>query len=116
MGLTIDSKPVGEYELFRRYLLFVRTRAGVQKGADKFKHRIACDVIKELTGVCPCCQKEKPLLDQWAVPAELSFYQITNESHLSFDNFDTASFRMCQGCADLLFIFKQHLLETPSVS
>lgn len=111
VGLTIDHKPIGEYELFRRYLLFVRTRAGVQKGTDKFKHKIASGVIEELTGICPSCHREKPLLDQWPVTAELSFYQITNESHSSYA-YPSATFRLCQSCADLLFIFKQCLLET----
>jgi hypothetical protein len=40
VGLSIEGKPISEYELFRRYLLFVRTRAGLQKGADRFKNKI----------------------------------------------------------------------------
>lgn len=111
VGLTIDGKPLGEYELFRRYLLFVRTRAGVQKGTDRFIHKVAADIIKELIGICPSCQREKPLLDQWQSAAELSFYQTTNENHLSYA-FPSSAFKLCQGCADLLFIFKQQLLET----
>jgi len=111
--LTVDGKPIGEYELFRRYLLFVRMRAGVQKGSDKFKHNIVIDVIKKLKGVCPSCHREKPLLDQWTAPAELSFYQMTNESFSSY-SYPSASFRLCQSCADLLFVFKQHLLENLS--
>ena len=111
--LTVDGKPIGEYELFRRYLLFVRMRAGIQKGADKFKHNIVTEVINELKGVCPSCHREKPLLDQWTAPAELSFYQMTNESFSSYSN-PSASFRLCQSCADLLFVFKQHLLKNLS--
>lgn len=113
VGLTIDGKAIGEYPLFQRYLLFVRTRAGIQKGSDKFKHKIVTDAINELKGVCPSCHREKPLLDQWAVPAELSFYQMTNESLSSYLH-PSASFRLCQSCADLLFVFKQHLLENLS--
>ncbi|GAB61206.1 CRISPR-associated protein [Candidatus Jettenia caeni] len=110
VGLTIDEKHLAEYELFRRYLLFVKTRAAIQKGADRFKHKVAVDVIKELVGICPSCQREKPLLDQWQSASELSFYQTTNENHLSYA-FPDSAFKLCQGCADLLFIFKQHLLE-----
>ncbi len=110
VGLTIDGNPIVEYELFRQYLLFVRTRAGVQKGSDLFKYKIASDVINELRGICPSCLKDKPLLDQWQSTAELSFYQTTNENHLSYA-FPSSAFKLCQGCADLLFIFKQRLLE-----
>lgn len=110
VGLTIDDRPLGEYELFRRYLLFVRIRAGIQKGADRFKHRESLEVMKELIGICPSCNKEKLLLDQWQSTAELSFYQTTNENHLSYA-FPSSAFKLCQSCADLLFIFKQHLLE-----
>jgi hypothetical protein len=108
--LTIDSKPIGDYELFRRYLLFVRTRAGIQKGADRFKNKILSGVDQEV-GKCPSCHRNKPLLDQWQSTAELSFYQTTNENHLSYA-FPSSAFKLCQSCADLLFIFKQHLLET----
>ncbi len=111
IGLTIDGKEIGEYELFRRYLLFVKTRAGIQKGSDRFNNKTASDIIKELYGICPSCQRNKALLDQWTVPAELSFYQMTNESHSSYSYADSSSFRLCLSCADLLFIFKQHLLE-----
>lgn len=111
VGLTIDNKPIGEYELFRRYLLFVRTRASIQKGTDRFRYKIASDIIKELTGICPSCHRERPLLEQWYVPAELSFYQLTYRS-LSSYAYPSATFRLCQSCADLLFIFKQNLLET----
>lgn len=111
VGLTIDNKPIQEYELFRRYLLFVRTRAGVQKGTDSFKHRIILDETAKLNGDCPSCHKEKPLLDQWQGTAELSFYQTTDKNHLSYA-FPSSSFKLCQSCADLLFVFKQHLLET----
>lgn len=111
IGITIDGKHLGEFELFRRYLLFVKTRAGIQNGPGRFKHRIASEVIEELNGICPSCQRKKPLLDQWPVPAELSFYQMTNESHSSYYNADTSSFRLCLSCSDLLFVFKQHLLE-----
>lgn len=110
VGLTIDDKPIGEYELFRRYLLFVRTRAGVQRGSNRFKHSEASEVMRKLISVCPSCNKNKPLLDQWQSTAELSFYQTTNENHLSYA-FPESSFKLCQSCADLLFIFKQHLLE-----
>ncbi len=110
VGLTINNKPIGEYELFRRYLLFVRTRAGIQNGNGKFKHRITSDVIKELTGICPSCHREKPLLDQWTTPAELSFYQTTDKSRLSYGYASVASFRLCQSCSDILYIFKQQLL------
>lgn len=110
VGLTIDGTPIGEYELFRRYLLFVRTRAGSQKGADRFKNRIFSEVDREV-GLCPSCHKNKPLLDQWQGTAELSFYQTTNENHLSYA-FPSSAFKLCQSCADLLFVFKQHLLET----
>ncbi len=109
-GLTIDGKPIGDYELFRRYLLFVRQRAGLQKGADRFKNKIFSEVNQDV-GVCPSCQKEKQLLDQWQSTAELSFYQTTYENHLSYD-FPSSAFKLCQGCADLLYIFKQRLLET----
>jgi hypothetical protein len=111
IGLTVDGKSIGEYELFRRYLLFERIEAGTQKGSERFKHKIASAIINELRDICPSCHKEKPLLDQWTVPAELSFYQMTNESHSSY-SYRSASFRLCQSCSDLLFIFKQHLLET----
>jgi hypothetical protein len=113
VGLFIDNKPIGDYELFRRYLLFVRMRAGIQKGSDKFKHRNVLDVINQLNlnGICPSCSKKSLLLDQWQSTAELSFYQTTNENHLSYA-FPCAAFKLCQSCADLLFIFKQHLLET----
>lgn len=109
VGLTIDSKPIGEYELFRRYLLFVRMRAGIQKGADRFKNKIFSNVRRKI-GICPSCHKKKPLLDQWQSTAELSFYQTTNKNHLSYA-FPESAFKLCQSCADLLFIFKQHLLE-----
>lgn len=109
VGLTIDDKPIGEYELFRRYLLFTRIRAGTQKGADKFKNRDFSEVEPKV-GICPSCHGNKPLLDQWQSPAELSFYQTTNKNHLSYA-FPTSAFKLCQSCADLLFIFKQHLLE-----
>ncbi|MFQ5963433.1 MAG: TM1802 family CRISPR-associated protein [Candidatus Scalinduaceae bacterium] len=109
VGLTIDGKPIGEYELFRRYLLFVRIRVGIQKGADKFKYKFFPEVSREL-GICPSCHRNKPLLDQWQGTAELSFYQTTNENHLSYA-FPESAFTFCQSCADLLFIFKQHLLE-----
>lgn len=112
IGLTIDGKPLGEYELFRRYLIFVRMRVGVQDGTNRFRNKIPSDIIKELTGICPACNKEKPLLDQWQAAAELSFYQTTNENHLSYAFPPFASFKLCQGCADLLFTFKQRLLET----
>lgn len=114
VGLTIDNKPIGEYELFRRYLLFVRLRSGIQKGTDLFKNRITSEVIKEqkLIGVCPSCQCEKPLLNQWTVPAELSFYQTTDKCHLSFEYELDASFRLCRGCSDILYIFKQQLLAS----
>lgn len=111
VGLTINGKPIGDYELFRRYLLFVRTRAGIQKGADRFKNKIFSVLIKEFLGVCPACNRNKPFLDQWQSTAELSFYQTTNENHLSYA-FPSSAFKLCQSCADLLFIFKQHLLET----
>ncbi|GAB6183799.1 TM1802 family CRISPR-associated protein [Thermodesulfovibrio hydrogeniphilus] len=107
IGLTIDDKPIGEYELFRRYLLFVRTRAGIQKGADKFKNKSFSEVV----GICPSCHRNKPLLDQWQSTAELSFYQTTNENHLSYA-FPSSAFKLCRGCSDLLYVFKQHLLET----
>ena len=110
VGLTIDGKAIGEYELFRRYLLFVKIRAGVQKGTDRFKHKIASDVVKELNGFCPSCHRERPLLDQWWGTAELSFYQMTYES-LSSYAYPSSSFRLCQSCSDLLFIFKQNLLK-----
>lgn len=110
VGLTIDDKPIGEYELFRRYLLFVRTRAGLHGGANRFKNRIHSEVDREV-GICPSCHLNMPLLDQWQSTAELSFYQTTNENHLSYA-FPTSAFKLCQSCADLLFIFKQHLLET----
>lgn len=110
VGLTIDGKPIGEYELFRRYLLFTRIRAGVKNGAKKFKNRIVADVIEELKGICPSCQGGKPLLNQWTVPAELSFYQMTYESFSSYA-YSSASFHLCQSCSDLLFIFKQRILE-----
>jgi hypothetical protein len=109
VGLTIDGKPIGEYELFRRYLLFVRTRAGLQNGAERFKNKIFSEVSVEI-GICPSCHREKPLLDQWQSTAELSFYQTTNENHLSYA-FPESTFKLCQSCADLLFIFKQRLLE-----
>ena len=109
VGLTIDSNPIGEYELFRRYLLFVRKRAGIQKGADRFKNRKFSEVDQKV-GVCPSCHKNKPLLDQWQSTAELSFYQTTNENHLSYA-FPEATYKLCQSCVDLLFIFKQYLLE-----
>ena len=111
VGLTINAKPIGKYELFRRYLLFVRTRSGIKNGTKRFKNKVVSYVMKEINGTCPSCHKEKPLLDQWTVPAELSFYQMTNESFSSYNN-PTAAFRLCQGCTDLLFIFKQRLLET----
>jgi hypothetical protein len=110
VGLTIDGKPIGEYELFRRYLLFVRKRAGIQKGADRFKNKNLSEVSIE-DGLCPSCHRNKLLLDQWQSAAELSFYQTTNENHLSYE-FPSSAFKLCQSCADLLFIFKQHLLET----
>lgn len=113
VGLTIDGRSIGEYELFRRYLLFVRTRAGIQKGTDLFRNKDHFNIIEGIKGVCPSCQKVKPLLNQWPVPAELSFYQITSESHLSYA-YSAAPFRLCQGCANLLFIFKQHLLKVLS--
>jgi hypothetical protein len=109
IGLTIDDKPIGNFELFRRYLLFVRTRAGIQKGADRFKNKIFSKVSREVD-ICPSCYRDKPLLDQWQTTAELSFYQTTNVNHLSYA-FPSSAFKLCQGCADLLFIFKQHLLE-----
>lgn len=114
VGLTIDNKPIGEYELFRRYLLFVRLRSGIQKGTDLFKNRITSEVIKEqkLIGVCPSCQCEKPLLNQWTVPAELSFYQTTDKCHLSFEYEPDASFRLCRSCSDILYVFKQQLLAS----
>jgi hypothetical protein len=112
IGLTIDGKPIGEYELFCRYLLFIRTRAGIQKGTDKFKYQIPSEVIKEFIGICPSCHVEKPLLNQWWGSAELSFYQMTYESLSSYAHSSVASFRLCQSCADLLFIFKQRLLKT----
>jgi len=110
VGLTIDGNPIGEYELFRRYLLFVRIRAGIQKGADRLKNKIFSEVSREV-GICPLCHRNKPLLDQWQSTAELSFYQTTNENHLSYA-FPSSAFKLCPSCADLLFIFKQHLLET----
>jgi len=55
---------------------------------------------------------EKPLLNQWWGAAELSFYQMTYESLSSYSHPSRASYRLCQSCADLLFIFKQRLLET----
>lgn len=110
VGIIIDGKPIGEYELFRRYLLFIRTRAGVQGGSDKFRNKIATNVFNELKGICPSCLEEKPILDQWQSIAELSFYQTTNKNHLSYF-FPNSTFKLCQSCADLLFIFKQHLLE-----
>lgn len=110
VGLTIDDKPIGEYEIFRRYLLFVRIRAGVKNGSNIFKNKITTNVINELKGICPSCSNEKSLLNQWQSTAELSFYQTTNENHLSY-NFPNLTFKLCQSCADLLFIFKQHLLE-----
>lgn len=112
IGLTIDDKPIGEYELFRRYLLFIRTRVGIQKGTEKFKYQIPSEVIKEFIGICPSCHIEKPLLNQWWGSAELSFYQMTYESLSSYAHSSDASFRLCQSCADLLFMFKQHLLKT----
>lgn len=81
IGLTIDGKPIGEYELFRRYLVFVRRRAGIQKGADKFKNKILSEVDQE-DSICPSCLRNKSLLDQWQGTAELSFYQTTNENQL----------------------------------
>jgi len=110
VGLIIDGRPIGEYELFGRYLLFVRMRAGLQKGAGKFKNKSISEVKGE-NGICHSCCKDKPLLDQWQGTAELSFYQTTDESHLSY-KFPSSSFKLCQSCADLLFIFKQHLLKT----
>ncbi len=110
VGLTIDGKQIGEYELFRRYLLFVRMRAGLQKGADRFKNKIFSEVDIEVD-ICPSCHRNKPLLDQWQSTAEISFYQTTNENHLSYA-FPFSAFRLCQCCADLLYVFKQHLLET----
>jgi len=53
IGLTIDGKEIIEYELFRRYLLFVKTRAGIQKGPDRFNNKIAADILKELIDICP---------------------------------------------------------------
>jgi hypothetical protein len=111
VGLTVNGKPIGEYELFRRYLLFVRARAGIQKGTDRFKNEAMSKVTSELNGICPSCYRNKLLLDQWQSTAELSFYQTTNENHLSYA-FPSSAFTLCQSCADLLFIFKQHLLET----
>jgi hypothetical protein len=110
VGLTIDDKPIGNFELFRRYLLFVRTRAGIQKGADRFKNKIFSKVNREVV-ICPSCHRKMPLLDQWQTTAELSFYQTTNINHLSYA-FPSSAFKLCQGCADLLFIFKQNLLKT----
>lgn len=112
IGLTIDDKPIGEYEIFCRYLLFVRTRAGIKKGTDKFKYQIPSEVIKEFIGICPSCHVEKPLLNQWWGAAELSFYQMTYESLSSYALSSDTSYRLCQSCADLLFIFKQRLLKT----
>jgi len=111
IGLTIDDKPIGEYEIFRRYLLFVRTRTGIQEGTGKFKYQIPSEVMKEFIGICPSCHAEKPLLNQWWEPAEVSFYQMTYKSLSSYAHSSDASFCLCQSCADLLFIFKQHLLN-----
>lgn len=108
VGLTIDGKPIGDFELFRRYLLFVRTRAGLQKGADRFKNKIFSE--DDLKGICPSCHRNKLLLDQWQTTAEVSFYQTTDASHRSY-KFPAAGFKLCRSCTDLLFIFKQHLLE-----
>lgn len=110
VGLTIDGKPIGEYELFRHYLLFVRMRAGIEDGLKYFANKDIRFELKEFIGVCPSCLKEKPLLKLWHVPAELSFYQLEKKSFSSY-LYPSASFRLCQSCADLLFIFKQRLLE-----
>ncbi len=110
VGLAIDGQPIGEYELFRRYLIFVRTRAGIKNGSAKFKNKNALKVMREIVGICPSCLKEKPRLDQWQSTAELSFYQTTGENHLSYA-FPISAFKLCEGCANLLFVFKQHLLE-----
>lgn len=116
VGLTINDKPIGEYELFRRYLLFVRLRAGIQDGAKLFNNRINSEVIEEqkMIGRCPLCQNEKQLLNQWTTAAELSFYQTTDKSHLSYKYEPTASFRLCRSCSDIIYLFKQQLL--PSLS
>lgn len=115
VGLIINDKPIGEYELFRRYLLFVRMRAGVEDGLKYFANKDIEFGLKEFIGICPSCIMKKPLLKLWHVPAELSFYQLEKKSFSSFEYSTIASFRLCQSCADLLFVFKQHLLEVMTI-
>ncbi|MDY9925985.1 TM1802 family CRISPR-associated protein [Methanosarcina sp.] len=112
VGLTIDNKSIGEYELFRRYLLFVRFRSGIQDSTKLFGNKKIANAVKDnvFFGLCPSCKSEKLLLDQWTVPAELSFYQKTDKCHFSYEHESFASFRLCQACADSLYIFKQRLL------
>ncbi len=112
IGIIVDDKTIGDYELFRRYLLFVRMRAGIDGGLKYFANRDTRLEIKNFIGTCPSCFREKPLLKLWHVPAELSFYQLEKKSYSSFEYSEVASFSLCQGCADLLFIFKQRILET----
>lgn len=116
VGLTVDNKPIGDYELFRRYLLFVRIRAGIEGGLKIFKHQIASEILRKFIGKCSSCMENKTLLNLWHVPAELSFYQLEKKSFSSFKHSLEASFKLCQSCANLLFIFKQHLLKTMSHS
>lgn len=108
--LTIDGKPIGDWELFRRYSLGVRMRAGLSGGPKLFEGTDWKSISKEYEGVCPLCKEPGVLLDQWTAVAELSCYQLTDPYHTSYQHQD-ASFKLCLACADLLFVFKQRLLK-----
>lgn len=112
--LTINDKPVGDYELFRRYLLFVKLRAGIKGGSKKFckelENKKLLEVSSELKGICPSCGRDVPLLNQWSTIAELSLYQLTDLFHRPYEH-PGSSFKLCQACSDLLYVFKQWLLR-----
>lgn len=108
--LTTDEKPIGEWELFRKYLIAVRMRAGISGGASLFDEKDWEPIAKQYEGLCPLCKETGVLLDQWTAVAELSCYQLTDPYHTSYQHED-ARFKLCRACADLLYVFKQRLLR-----
>lgn len=108
--LTIDGKPIADWELFRRYLIAVRMRAGISGGASLFDEKDWVPIEQKHEGLCPLCKEQGILLDQWSAVSELSCYQLTDPYHTSYQHQD-ARFKLCRACADLLFVFKQRLLK-----
>jgi hypothetical protein len=113
--LTIGRKPIGEWELFRRYLIAVRMRAGISGGASLLDEKEWEPIAKQHEGLCPLCKETGILLDQWTAVAELSCYQLTDPYRTSYQHrdvgFNLSSFKLCRTCTDLLYVFKQRLLK-----